>query len=114
MATISQALLALRPGSIFVVDNNSYAGITWLDEVQTKPTEEEVDAKIVELDYQAPFKACSDQAKYLIAKTDWSVLSDVGLANVSEYIAYRATLRNYIKNPVVDPVWPTEPQPVWA
>ena len=57
---------------------------------------------------------CVAQAKYLIAQADWSVLPDVGLANVSDFTAYRATLRHLILNPVADPVWPTEPTPVWS
>ena len=57
---------------------------------------------------------CSAQAKTLIAATDWAVLPDVGLANVSDFTAYRATLRQLILNPVADPVWPTEPTPVWS
>ena len=56
---------------------------------------------------------CVSQAKYLIAQADWSMLPDVGLANVSDFTAYRATLRALILNPVADPVFPTEPQPVW-
>lgn len=53
-------------------------------------------------------------AKEKIAATDWAVLPDVGLANVTAFETYRAALRELIKNPVADPVWPTEPQPIWS
>lgn len=57
---------------------------------------------------------CKDEAKKRIAATDWSVLPDVGLANVAAFETYRATLRELIKNPVAEPTWPTEPEPIWS
>lgn len=73
-----------------------------------------VDAKCAELEAQAILRFCKDEAKKRIAATDWSVLPDVGLANVAAFETYRATLRELIKNPVADPVWPTEPEPIWS
>lgn len=67
-----------------------------------------------ELVQQEPLDQCKEEAKKRIAATDWAVLPDVGLANVAAFEAYRAALRELIKNPVADPVWPTEPQPVWS
>lgn len=113
MITIPDALQALRPGAEWVLRGNEYAGLEWLDSTQQKPTEQEVNDEIARLEAQAPLDACKATAKDLIQKSDWSVLPDVGLANVSDFKAYRAILRQYILNPVADPVWPTEPQPVW-
>ena len=113
MITIPDALQSLCPGAEWVLRGNEYAGLEWLDKVQPKPTEEEVNAEIQKLEAQAPFDACKAQAKDLIAKSDWAVLPDVGLVNISDFKGYRAILRQYILNPVADPVWPTEPQPVW-
>jgi hypothetical protein len=52
---ISRALLALRPGSSWSVNGETYEGINWLDEEQTKPTKQEVEDKIAELiaDYES-------------------------------------------------------------
>ena len=92
-----------------------YDAIDWFPvNTQPKPTLDEVNAEIARQEQQAPLNACVAQAKTLIAAVDWAVLPDVGLANVSDYTAYRATLRNLILNPVANPVWPTEPQPVWS
>jgi hypothetical protein len=55
-----------------------------------------------------------EEAKKRIATTDWAVLPDVGLANVAAFETYRAALRELIKNPVAEPVWPTEPTPIWS
>lgn len=54
------------------------------------------------------------EAKKRIAATDWATLSDVGLANQSAFVAYRAELRALITNPVANPTWPVEPEPVWS
>ena len=57
---------------------------------------------------------CKYQAKQLIASSDWSVLPDVNIINKSEFESYRTQLRNLILNPVEDPIFPTEPNPIWS
>lgn len=49
MITIVEALQSLRPGAAWSLEGNTYAGLVWLDQVQTKPTEQEVNDKISEL-----------------------------------------------------------------
>ena len=66
--------------------------------------------------------SCADQAKAILTATDWTSISDVGdpvksnpyLVNQAEFIAYRSTVRGYAVNPVVDPVWPTQPTEQWS
>ena len=113
MITIPDALQSCRPGAEWVLRGNEYDGLEWLDKVQTKPSFDEVQDTVAMLTLQAPLDACKAKAKDLIAASDWAVLPDVGLANVSDFKAYRATLRSLILNPVDNPVWPTEPSPVW-
>lgn len=113
MITISTALQSLRPNAQWVMNNNSYAQLTWLDSVQSKPTEQEVNAEIIRLTEQAPFDACVAEAKKLLAASDWSVLPDVNISNKAEFETYRAQLRTVMFNPVASPVFPTEPQPQW-
>lgn len=57
---------------------------------------------------------CKTKSKQLIANSDWSVLPDVNITNKSEFENYRSILRNYILNPVENPVFPTEPTPIWT
>lgn len=52
---IDKALAALRPRSEWILDGDSYAGINWLDQSQTKPTEAEVQAEVARL--QAEYDA---------------------------------------------------------
>jgi len=63
---------------------------------------------------QAQKDACKAQAKALLAASDWSVLSDVGLANAADFVTYRGILRGYVTQPQVNPDFPVEPTPVWA
>ena len=57
---------------------------------------------------------CKIQAKSLLQASDWASLPDVNLTNKDEFLSYRATLRNLVLNPVVDPQFPTEPTPIWS
>jgi hypothetical protein len=57
---------------------------------------------------------CKSKAKDLISKSDWSVLPDVKISNKSEFENYRNILRNFIINPVENPEFPIEPEPIWS
>lgn len=57
---------------------------------------------------------CKSESKKRIANSDWSVLPDVNISNKSEFENYRSQLRNLILNPVEDPIFPEEPQPIWS
>lgn len=111
---IIDALNVLRPNALWSIKGETYAGLVWSDTVQTKPTEQELNDQINANTTQAPLVACKEESKKRIAATDWSVLPDVGISNVSEFEAYRAVLRGLIRNPVATPTFPTEPQPIWV
>jgi hypothetical protein len=112
-ADIPAALQSLRPGAQWALRGDLYSGLDWMDQVQTCPTEEEINAEIVRLDGVYPLDACAQEAKKRVAESDWAVLPDVNLSNKSDFETYRAALRQLIFNPVSDPVWPVEPDPVW-
>ena len=48
--SIVSALEALRPKAQWTLTEDSYANLQWLDETQTRPTEEEVNLKVAELE----------------------------------------------------------------
>jgi hypothetical protein len=111
---IADALLSLRPNAVWnLVDSQHYSTLQWLDNVQSKPTEQEVNSEITRLTVEAPLDACVNKAKDLLAASDWSVLSDVNISNKAAFETYRAELRTLMFNPIESPVFPTEPQPVW-
>lgn len=111
---IPDALQVLTPGAEWVLRGDEYSGLEWLDQVQQKPSEQEVQDEITTLTLQQPFDACKEEAKTRLAATDWSVLPDVVVQNKLEFETYRSAIRALMLNPVADPVWPVEPQPVWS
>jgi len=46
---ITYALQSLRPGAQWSLNGDTYSGLIWLDETQSKPTEEEVTQEIKRL-----------------------------------------------------------------
>jgi hypothetical protein len=46
---ITQAIMSLRPKAQWTLKGNEYDGLDWLDDVQTKPTEEEINEEIKRL-----------------------------------------------------------------
>jgi hypothetical protein len=56
---IVEALQSLTPGAQWTLSGDSYEGLDWLDEVQTKPTEKECTAEATRL--QAEYDALDYQ-----------------------------------------------------
>jgi hypothetical protein len=64
---------------------------------------------------------CKAQATSILQTTDWTSISDVAdptytpyLMNQTEFKQYRAVIRGYAVNPVIDPIWPTPPTEQWS
>ena len=124
---ISSALLELKPGAEWTLRGDTYAGLEWLDKNQTKPTEEEVNAKISELEKGEPMRLLRQERNKLIAETDWTQLPDTLVNAAVDYIPleqawkdYRQRLRDLPSksNPKLDSfgeldmtsvTWPTPP-----
>lgn len=51
--SLFEALVSLRPGAKFSLNDN---GLEWKDEVQSEPTQAEIDAELVRLAQEHPFK----------------------------------------------------------
>lgn len=111
--TVGDAIDSLVPGARYGVAGNTYSGIQWFSEDKIQPTEEEIIVELARLEALVPLNLCKEEAKRRIAAVDWAMLTDVGISNDAEFVAYRAVLRELIKNPVATPSFPTEPQPVW-
>ena len=116
----TRALEALKPNSEWAVTGDQYSRLTWLDQTQTKPTEEEVIAKVAELKAEEPMKLLREKRNKLIAETDWTQGRDVSLSNDTDWKNYRQALRDLPSksNPKLDSVgdldmssvtWPTKP-----
>jgi hypothetical protein len=113
--TMAQAIASIAPAgsSFYMLDNNNYSTLVWTNPNTAKPTEAEANSALAALIAQEPLTACTNEAKRLLAASDWSVLPDVNISNKAEFETYRAQLRELMFNPVAAPVFPTEPQPNW-
>ena len=90
--TIVEALTTLKPGAEWSCSGDTYAGITWLDSNQTKPTETEVNSKISSLDSAEPMRLLRIERDARIAKTDWRASSDLTISD--GWKTYRQALRD--------------------
>ena len=89
---IVSALLSLKPGAEWTTRGDSYDGIEWLDKSQTKPSEEEVNAKIAELTDAEPYRLLREERNRRLQATDWRASSDLTLSG--DWKAHRQDLRD--------------------
>ena len=89
---IRSAINALRPGAECSIRGDRYDGIEWLDDSQTKPTEDEVNAKVTELVNAYPIKLLREERDRLLKETDWRASSDLIIPE--EWKIYRQRLRD--------------------
>ena len=114
---IPEALQSLKPGAQWVLRGGVYSGLEWVDSIQTKPTETEINSKISALDNAEPMRLLRVERDKRIAKTDWRASSDLTLADA--WKTYRQALRDMTtQTPKLDSnydldltsvTWPTEP-----
>ena len=113
----ADALQALKPGAQWVLRGTEYSGLEWMDSGQ-QPTEQEVKAKIIELDAAEPMRLLRIERNKKIAETDWRMLPDQSPSD--DWINYRQALRDLpaSASPKLDSfyeldfssfTWPTEP-----
>jgi hypothetical protein len=121
MIDYSQILSVNYQGSEWAMSNEDYATLQWFSDTP-KPTQEELDALVPITADEVAKQNCKSEATSILQTTDWTSIADVGdptkanpyLVNQAEFISYRSTIRNYAVNPVVDPVWPTQPTEQWS
>ena len=92
--TITEALISLKPEAEWVVRGGNYSDIEWLDKTQTMPTEEEINAKIAELEAAEPARQVREIRDRLLAESDWTQSRDVVLLNDTTWKQYRQDLRD--------------------
>ena len=92
--TITEALILLKPEARWVCRGDTYAGLEWLDETQIKPTEEEINTKIAELEAAEPARQVREIRNRLLAESDWTQSRDVVLLNDTTWKQYRQDLRD--------------------
>ena len=115
---IPDALQALKPGAQWVLRGNEYSDIEWLDSIQTKTTETEVNSNISELDNAEAMRLLRLERDKRIALTDWRASSDLTITDA--WKTYRQALRDLPASAtpklnsdyeldLTSVTWPTEP-----
>ena len=97
MNSICLALNALRPDAKWIVRGlPPNEVIEWNDTEQLQPTEDEINAKLSELQAAEPFRLLREERNRLIAQTDWTQLKDIDLDFIRErdWKNYRQALRD--------------------
>jgi hypothetical protein len=100
------ALVSLVPQAQWVLRGDV---VEWLSPDINQPTEAEIQAEILRLEADQPWKELRKQRNLLIAETDYLALSDATLTD--DMKTYRQTLRDLPANTTdpANPVWPTKP-----
>ena len=122
---ITSALSELKPGAEWALRGDTYADLEWLDKTQTKPTEEEVNQKVKELEEAEPYRLLRIERNKRLAECDWIVTKNAEYGhNISkEWRNYRQALRDLpnltYSPPKIDEsgnlkmdsvAWPTPPE----
>ena len=93
---LSKALNALRPNCAFGC-GETYDSIEWYStNSETKPLQEEVEAKIRELQQLEPYRLLRIERNRRLQETDWRASSDLNLPE--SWRAYRQALRDLPTN----------------
>jgi hypothetical protein len=106
-----EAVYALYPQVVTIQGN-----------VALDANDNQVPYDLAAVDEQAGKNACKKQASQLLFETDWTTIPDVAnpsdsnpyLTNQREFMTWRSEIRQLAVNPVVAPVWPTQPTPQWG
>ena len=95
---IASALSKLKPNAEWALRGDTYADLEWLDKTQTKPTEDEVTAKIAELESAEPARLVRIKRDKLLLESDWTQTRDKERLNDSAWVTYRQELRDITKS----------------
>lgn len=109
-----EAIQNLVPNAEFIWYGTEWEDLEWKDS-RPCPTKEEWETEKARLIAYKPKQDCKDEAKSLLANSDWSTLPDVQtqLLNYNDFVTYRSQLRELVINPIENPVFPMEPEAIW-
>lgn len=92
MGFLFNALLKLTPNANFYIEDGV---VTWNSPDISQPTEEEIQAKIQELQAAEPLRLLRIERNRLLQETDWEITRGLEEgSDISSLKAYRTALRN--------------------
>ena len=113
---LEEAIFALCPNAKFSIIGYDYSGLNWKDE-RPQPTEEEIQAKIAELQAAEPLRLLRIERNRFLQETDWRFRSD--LTPSQAWIDYCQALRDLPENSepqlnengeLTNVTWPEKPE----
>ena len=125
--SIHKALSELAPNANWCMDGaQTYDNLQWNSDDIEKPSEEDVNAKIAEIEAAFPLKYLREERNAMLAESDWTQTPDVPEAIKTAWQTYRQELRDLpskYPNPtfdgnanvaskhlrLTDVVWPNKP-----
>ena len=89
--SIIDALHNLRPNAEWSIRGGK---LFWADSIQTQPSEEEIQAKIAELEAAEPMRLLRIERNQLLQESDWRDLPSYPGTDQAEWRIYRQALRD--------------------
>lgn len=118
MSDIYNILKVLRPNNNWSTTNNTF---TWEDDIALKPTDDEIEAKRIELENEVPMKQLREERNIKLLETDKYSITDWPHASEEvkqAWITYRQELRDLPTTAIpqldengelTNVTWPTPP-----
>ena len=94
MITIIDVLKRFYPNTEWGCDESTYAGLHWIDKIHAKPTEEEINSKIAELEAAEPMRLLRQELNLRLVETDWRATVDYPGSDKQSWLDYRKALRD--------------------
>ena len=93
--TLADAIRALRPNSDYILRGDTYSGLEW-DSTDSLPTEDEVNAKLAELEAAEPHRLLREERDRRLTACDWVVAkhTEHGKMVPEDWKIYRQALRD--------------------
>lgn len=93
---LTHALTVLAPTSGWSLTGSSYEGLVWYDDAVPKPSEDEIQSAIAELDAKEPMRLLRIERNKRLAQCDWVVIRaySQNAPVPEEWSLYMQTLRD--------------------
>ena len=97
---IPSALQELKPGATWTLRGDNYSGLEWLDSGQTKPTETEINNKIIELNNAEAMRLLRIERNKRLTECDWVITkaNETDIPAPLPWKEYRQKLRDLTNN----------------
>jgi hypothetical protein len=118
----AESITNLYPTAQWAIRDNNYDQLEWFSTDIPKPSKDELDQKIIELENNEPVRCMREIRDWYLQQSDWTQGADIRALRGAEWCAawdaYRQELRNMTENytPTFGPmnellnvVWPTKP-----